>query len=186
LIEICRAFFEFNTTKVEKTINNQRDIARILLPVFYMLGWLFLYYVPRKFYYIAGIQGFLIGLIIFLILPILLYLSLRKNNISINWSKGLAYGSMLLVIPFYLLISKEDSRELENYKKETISTVSGTWIITDKKRKDTRMVSAKYKVNNQTYKVEEEDNMHRLTIGDTVTIIYSSKTPEISKIKELD
>ena len=70
-----------------------------------------------------GIEAWLIGIIGFLVLPFLLFNILRKNGLSEEPSKGLAYGSVFLMVPFAFLIQSEDDKELEIFQKETISSI---------------------------------------------------------------
>ena len=167
-------------------MEKEKFINKIGLPILYISIWVILYCLPREIYHVQGIEGWLLLITIFLILPGLLFKILRRNGFSEDSSKKLAYGSVFLIFPFMLLIVFEDDKELEIYQKETIGIVNKTWIMNQRRKRSNRVVQAEYKIEGKTYQTSpEKDEDMILRFGDTVTIIYSSKTPQIHEIKEL-
>ncbi len=170
-------------------MEKEKNINKIGLPILYISFWIILYKLPRGMWYDGGdngIEGWLIGIIGFLILPFLLFKSLRKIGLSKEPSKALAYSSVFLMIPFVLLIGSEDNKEMEFFQEETIGIVNKAWMMNRRKRRSTWAVQAKYRVNGEIYQTSTKDDIDKiLSLGDTVTIIYSSKTPQMHEIKEL-
>ncbi|MCJ8165420.1 hypothetical protein MKJ04_11250 [Pontibacter sp. E15-1] len=170
-------------------MNNRNSILKIVLPTLYIVGWLVMYSYPRRAFHVGGDNGFegwILYFSMFLVLPFLLYQSLKINGINIKALKGLAYGSVFLAYPFSLLIDSEEQEDFEIYKKETIGTVSEAWMRKQNKGDSIWSVQVNYEVEGETYRTSTKDDVDRtLNIGDTVTVSYSSKTPEMSKVKEL-
>jgi hypothetical protein len=143
-----------------------------------------MYSYPIRAFHIGGdnsFEGWILYISMFLVLPFLLYLSLKRNGINIKASKGLAYGSVFLAYLFSLLNDSEEQKDFEIYKKETIGTISEAWMIKQYKGGNIWSVQAKYEVGGKSFQAATKDDINRtLNIGDTVTVIYSSKTPEMS------
>ena len=170
-------------------MEKEKFVNKIDLPILYISIWVILYNLPREIYHVGGnngIEGWLLGITTFLILPFLLFKTLRRNGFSKDSSKGLAYGSVFLMFPFVLLIQSEDDKELEIYQKETIGIINKAWMMNRRKKKSIWAVQAEYKIEGKTYQTSSKDDKDMtLSLGDTVTIIYSSKTPQMHEIKEL-
>lgn len=161
---------------------------KLILSGLYFFGWLVLFILPNRFYYQQGdSQLVVVFLMCFLALPTILFFALKEFNISDKNVKTITYASGFLVIPFIFFIKSEGQNELENYQKETKGLVTKAWMHSRYKKIAAWTVNVRYVVNNETYKISfKKDRNKILSRGDTVTIIYSSKTPAISEIKELE
>lgn len=172
-----------------KALKEKEKYILIGIPIIYLSTWILMYILPRKVFHVpssAGVEGWLVFFLIFFILPLLLFIFLITMGVSSENSKGFAYGSVFLAIPFMLLIKYEDDIEMEKYKLETTGVVSRAWIRKQKNRSRIWNVQATYQVSNRSYTTSSKNDEHMiLSVGDTVTILYSSKTPEMSQIKEL-
>lgn len=132
-----------------------------------------------------GITPWLLFGTIFILLPYILYTGITKNGIKPDKAKLISYGSIFLAIPFILIVNKEDEIELEKYKKYESGIITDT-NISSRKSGSVWMVQATYKVNNEILKTSFKRDKNKILLkGDTVNIIYSSKTPQMSEIKEL-
>jgi len=159
---------------------------KIVLPLFYLVCWIIVYLLPRKLFHISGIGGWLIFIIFIFLLPFCLYKILLRNGLKKENSKGFAYFSIFFIIPFMLFVEKEDKIELKKYRKETIGVINKASMRSRRKSSKIWKVNAIFKVKNKKYQTSSKDDKDKiLSIGDTVLIIYSSKTPEINEIKEL-
>tara|TARA_B100001179_G_scaffold227394_1_gene209877 strand:- start:1238 stop:1678 length:441 start_codon:yes stop_codon:yes gene_type:complete len=133
-----------------------------------------------------GIMRWIIFGAIFFILPYLLYKSVEKTELTKKVKKGIAYLSVFLGIPFGLFLNSQSERELNNYGKETYGIIDKAWLLVRRKRTDVWSVRAKYNVGNKTFYTSTKENPEKtLFAGDTITIIYSEKTPQMSEIMEL-
>ena len=162
---------------------------RVILPVAYLSSWLALYLMPRRIFSVGGDNSvgpwFIFG-IVFLVLPALLRLILIRNGIAGDKLKGIVYGSVFLAIPFGLVLKSESKNELEMYGIETVGIIDEAWIRNPRKRSSVWSVKATYYVKGKEYHTSTKDDVDRvLKDGDTVTVIYSLKTPEMSQIKDL-
>ncbi|KAA5827793.1 hypothetical protein FPF71_02855 [Algibacter amylolyticus] len=94
--------------------------------------------------------------------------------------------SVFLGIPFGLFLSFQSECELEEYGKMTYGIIDEAWLFIRKSRTDVWSVRAKYKVGNKTFYTSTKENSEKTFFeGDTITIIYSEKTPQMSEIVEL-
>jgi len=164
-------------------------VNRIILPTCYVLAWLIIYFLPRRMFNVGGDNGaesWIIFGVFFFGLPLLLRFILKRNEVTGDKLKAIVYGSVFLAIPFVLLISSEDERELKRYGLQTTAVIDKAWLRTQRGRTPTWSVQATYKVGGTIYRTSTKDDADEtLQTGDTVTVLYSSKTPEISEIKEL-
>ena len=164
-------------------------IYRIILPTCYVLAWVIIYFLPRRMFNVGGDNGaeswILFG-VLFFGLPLLLQFILKRNEITGDKLKVIVYGSVFLAIPLVLLISSEDERELKRYGLQTTAVIDKAWLSTQRRRTPIWSVQATYRVGEIVYRSSTKDDADEtLQAGDTVTVIYSSKTPEICEIKEL-
>lgn len=170
-------------------MKKEQIINKIGLPILYISIWLILYNLPRRFFYVGGdngIEGWLIALTTFLILPILLFQIASRNGITLELSKIIAYGSVFLIFPFIFFMQSEDQNEMGVYKKEIVGIVNKAWMMNRRKKNPIWSVQAKYEVEGKVYQTSsKEDKDKTLNLGDTITIIYSAKNPQMSEIKEL-
>ncbi|MFK8102656.1 MAG: hypothetical protein AB8G15_09030 [Saprospiraceae bacterium] len=158
------------------------------LPTTYLGLWVFLYFLPRSYFHVAGngFEGFFLFTAFFLILPYLLYLSLGINGIEKVKAKNGAYSSIFLMLPFCFLISAEDHATLAEHSLTTKGTITKAWMAIQQKKKPIWTVQASYQVNQMPYQTASQANKEKtLQLGDTVTIIYVNETPQISEIQEL-
>ena len=115
-------------------------------------------------------------------LPFILYNIVSEFEISQMTRKGIAYGSIFLLVPYGLWTGKIDDKRLEESNKQTRGIVYDKWTT---KRKPS--LKAKFKVDNKEYVTfSKTDYNDTFSIGDTVTIVYWTENPELSKIKELE
>jgi hypothetical protein len=115
-------------------------------------------------------------------LPFILYHILAEFEMSKNARKGIAYGSIFLLVPYGLWTGKIDDKRLNESNKQTKGIIYDKWTT---KRKP--LLKAKFKVDNKEYTTfSKTDYDDVLSIGDTVTIIYWTENPELSTIKELE
>jgi hypothetical protein len=115
-------------------------------------------------------------------LPYILYYILTEFEITQKTRKGIAYGSIFLLVPYGLWTGKIDDKRLSENNKQTKGIVYDKWTT---KRKP--LLKAKFKVDNKEYVTFSKTDYNDIfSIGDTVTIIYWTENPELSKIKELE
>jgi hypothetical protein len=130
-------------------------------------------------------RGFFLHHFLFAFL-LFLYTILKRNAVSANAAKLSALSSIFLALAFTIIISHEDAKELTTYRKETIGIINKSWLKTYRRRSAVWNVQATYAVNGVRYQTASKDDKDEtLMYGDTVTVVYSSRTPEISEIKEL-
>jgi len=115
-------------------------------------------------------------------LPYVLYNILTEFEIPPKTKKGIAYGSLFLLVPYGLWTGKIDDKRLAESNRQTKGIVYDKWTT---KRKP--LLRAKFKVDGRQYVTfSKTDYDDIFVIGDTVTIIYWTDNPELSKIKELE
>jgi len=162
---------------------------KYILGILYISIWIMLYFLPREFMHVGGkdgIEPWLIFGLTFFILPFILFKILKDCQIKHEQAKGWAFGSVFLIAPFIMLINKEDKIEFEKYKTENIGVITEAHVVHRRKRRSIWNVQAEYKIGGELFKTSyKEDEDKILTKGDTVTILYSSKTPQLSEILEL-
>jgi hypothetical protein len=122
-----------------------------------------------------------IGILI-VVLPYLLFKILTEFQVKENSKWYAAILSIfILVIPYAIWTGKVDEERLRDSGAETIGVVYKDWI---SRRK--HLVRVKYSVDHIEYTTFSKTDRHKvLALGDTVTIIYWTKNPELCKIKEL-
>ena len=150
----------------------------------YVLYWLFLYYgLPREIYHMGhGLLRWFPAISILLILPILFFYIVRRT-IATLFAMILAANSVFLAIPFTLIMGAEDGKEFNKNNLETNGVITKS--VYDK-RNSKWNVFATYYVDGRKYTTSaKEDKFGLLQMDDEVTIIYSTKVPQMSKIKEL-
>ena len=159
-----------------------------LFPFFYLAIWfIILFILPKDIFYSgSGIMRWIVFGAIFLILPYLLYKSLELTSLVKKVRTGIAYISVFLGIPFGIWLGMQSDMELKNNGKQTYGIIEKAWIVKRKSRADVWSVKAKYSVDNKLYYTSTKENPEKkLTIGDTITILYSKTTPQMSEILEL-
>jgi hypothetical protein len=115
-------------------------------------------------------------------LPFLLYHILTEFEINQMAGKGIAYTSIFLLVPYGLWTGEIDDKRLGENNSHTWGIVYDKW-----RSKGKPLLRAKFKVDNKEYVTfSKTDHYDIFSIGDTVTIIYWTKDPELSKIKELE
>ncbi len=167
---------------------NSLSVLQYLLPITYLGLWVFLYFLPRSYFHVAGngFEGFFLFATFFLVLPYLLYLSLGINGIEKVKAKNGAYSSIFLMIPFCLLIHSEDHTALAANSLTTKGTITKAWMAIQQKQQPIWTVQASYRVKGIPYQTASQaDKEKTLQLGDSVTIIYANGTPKISQIEEL-
>ena len=122
------------------------------------------------------------GLTLMFVPPYILFKILTEFNVNIKKKWGVTFGSIFLLIPYGILIGQLDDKRLSDKSEQTKGIVYEKWTT---KRKP--LLRAKYKVDNKAYETfSKTDYNDLLEVGDTVTIIYWTEYPELSKIKELE
>jgi len=122
------------------------------------------------------------GLLLMFVPPYILFKVLTEFNVDIKKKWGVTFGSVFLLIPYGILIGQLDDKRLSDKSEQTKGIVYEKWTT---KRKP--LLRAKYKVDNKAYETfSKTDYNDLLEVGDTVTIIYWTEYPELSKIKELE
>jgi hypothetical protein len=122
------------------------------------------------------------GLLLMFVPPYILFKALTEFNVDIKKKWGVTFGSLFLLIPYGILIGQLDDKRLSDKSEQTEGIVYEKWTT---KRKP--LLRAKYKVDNKAYETfSKTDFNDLLEVGDTVTIIYWTEYPELSKIKELE
>jgi len=162
--------------------------STLTFAILYLFVWSSILFLTPKdvFHSGEGIMRWIIFGAIFFLLPYLLYKSIEKTTLTKIAKKGIAYLSVFLGIPFGLFLSSQSERELEDYGKETYGIIDQAWLLVRKSRTDVWSVRAKYNVGNKTFHTSTKENPEKtLFEGDTITIIYSEKTPQMSEIIEL-
>ena len=164
-------------------------INRIIWPAVYISAWVIIYFLPRRMFHIGGDNGaepWITFALFFFGLPLLLRFVLKRNGLTGDKLKAIVYGSVFLTIPFVFFISAEDNEELKTYGVQTKGVIDKAWLRTQRNQTDTWSVQATYSVNGKIYRTSTKaDRDETLHLGDTVMVIYSSRTPEMSEIKEL-
>lgn len=159
-----------------------------LFPLTYILIWLsVIFFTPTEVFYSGdGILRWIVFSGIFLMLPYLLYKSLELTSLAKKTRKGIAYLSVLLGIPFGLWLNAQGEKELEENGKLTHGIIDKAWLVVRKSRTDVWSVRAKYTVGDKIFYTSTKANPEKsLFQGDTITIIYSETTPQMSEIMEL-
>ena len=122
------------------------------------------------------------GLTLMFVPPYILFKVLTEFKIDKNKKLGLTFGSIFLLVPYGILVGQLDDKRLSDKSEQTKGIVYEKWTT---KRKP--LLRAKYKVDNKVYETfSKTDYNDLLEVGDTVTIIYWTEYPELSKIKELE
>jgi hypothetical protein len=165
----------------------KQKIKNYLFPCFYILGWIGLFSLPNNIFHEGeGILRWLPFLLIFIVFPSILFKALEKLNLEEDLKLTIAIGSVFLGIPFGIIMGEIADKEIEIYGEETTGIIEDAWLMTRKSRSSIWAVNAKYIVNGKNFKTSTKENKERTyTKGDTITIIYSKKTPQLSEIKEL-
>jgi len=96
-------------------------LYRIILPSLYILGWAFLYFMPRGIFHEGGDASTFLLVSLLLILPGLLFFILRGNAFTKEWSKKVAFASLFLVVPFMFLVNYQDGVEFYQDKDHNIA-----------------------------------------------------------------
>ncbi len=176
-----------HTPNVSTNQNTTMKLTLIFAILYFFVWSSILFLTPKDVFYSGeGIMRWIIFGAIFFLLPYLLYKSIEKTTLTEKAKKGIAYLSVFLGIPFGLFLSSQSERELKDYGKVTYGIIDEAWLLVRKNRNDVWSVRAKYSVGNKTFYTPTKENPEKtLFKGDTITIIYSQKTPQMSKIKEL-
>ena len=115
-------------------------------------------------------------------LPYLLFKILSEFHVKTNtkWYV-ITFSAFLLVIPYFIWTGKVDEKRLQDSSRETTGIVYEAWT----SRREP-LVRVKYTIDQIEYTTFSETDRNKVVaLGDTVTIIYWTKNPELYKIKEL-
>ncbi|WP_106795172.1 hypothetical protein [Aquimarina sp. Aq78] len=160
-----------------------------LFPLLYLLIWgCILFGLPKEVFYSGeGIMRWIVFGGIFFILPYVLFKSLELTSLAKKTRSGIAIASVFLGIPFGLWLGIQSKAELKSNGNTTIGIIKKAWMVKRRNQADVWSVQAYYNVNNKPYKTSTKENPEKsLSKGDTVTILYSKTTPQMSEILELE
>ena len=148
-----------------------------------LILFLFLGLPDEVLYAKSGLLRWLPFILIFFVLPYLIFKLLRIITNDSHWIASLAIGSVIILGPtFGFWTGLLSERDLEKYGKNTKCIVSEKW-----KSKHKWLFKCKFKVDEivfETFSFTDYENKYQ--IGDTLTIRYSSKTPNNNEIVELE
>jgi len=114
------------------------------------------------------------------------YKSIENLNYQKSILQALALSTVFLGIPFGIYLSESADNEIAEYKRSTVGVINKAWL--DKRGgSEVWSVRATYKVDGESYSTSTKENRDKtIFLNDTVTIIYSKKTPQMSEIHELE
>lgn len=165
-----------------------KKFQRLLYPILYIGTWLtILFLIPNEVHYSGtGMLRWVVFGLIFFILPFLLYKSLTPISIPENARVAIIFASVFLGIPFAIWLGNRAETELLQNGNRTQGIIVKAWEQHYKSRQDEWLVQAKYRVGNKYFRTSSKtDDKRTLSEGDTVTVIYSERTPQLSEIQEL-
>lgn len=160
----------------EKQTNKLWIFGTILLIVF-------IYFIPNEIAYPKyKYLSWIIALLIFGVLPYLVYKIIKTSNRNYNSTKvfGLCALSILIVGPTSAIVQNYR----ENIELKVNGKVTECIVIDRKSSKNDWLINCKYQVKNIefiTYYHTDEKNKYR--IGDTIQLIYNKEFPRMYKIK---
>ena len=162
---------------------------RKTLYLFLLIGLIFLIFFglgERFLYAKSGIEKWLPFILIFAGFPFLLYKCLAQYIKRQDMVLGLAIGSVLIIGPVFGIWSDKISEEdLSKNGVKTKAIVIEKWWHKPKSQSGEWLLRCKFTAKGQlyhTFSYEDKDN--QFEIGDTLTVIYSKRNPENSKILE--
>lgn len=126
--------------------------------------------------------GWLPGILLLAVNPLLAYLTARSFGVETQWSKAVAAVSVLVWGPLFGIYSSHiQDKELALQGKQTIGIVYKKW--------DTRtgwLLRCHFLVGTKEYSTfSEKDTYDEYKVGDTLHILYSEQTPTDCQIIEL-
>lgn len=163
-------------------------IQHLIYPTLYIGTWLtILFLIPDEVHYSGtGLLRWVVFGSIFLMLPFLLNKSLAGTLLPENARVAITFASVFLGIPFAIWLGNRAESELLQNGNRTQGIIVKAWEAHYKSRQDEWLVQAKYRVGNEYYRTSSKtDDNRTLFEGDTVTVIYSERTPQLSEIQEL-
>lgn len=148
----------------------------LLSVIFFGLGDRILYRQKLDFF------GWLPGILLLAVNPLLAYLLARSFGVEIQWSKALAAVSVIVWGPLFGIYSGHvQDKELALQGKQTIGIVYKKW--------DTRtgwLLRCHFLVGMKEYSTfSEKDTYNKYKVGDTLHVRYSEQTPTDCQIIEL-
>jgi len=157
-------------------------LAVTLLVLYFGLGYIILFAKQGTIHWIPFI-------IIFGVVPFLLYKSLQSYKIKEKACLGLAIGSVLVIGPtFGVWIGVISDNEFSKYGATTKGIVVDKWCSkSSRKREGQWLVKCEFSVGNEqysTYNVRDRKNIYKL--GDTLLIQYSKRNPDNNRIPALE
>lgn len=159
------------------TSKHKRIVFYRFISLFFFL--FFLYFIPKEIAYPKyKVVGWSVLPLIFLLLPYLLFKTVKSINqkTGLNKTLGICALSILIVGPTYGLFQKyRQEKELKTNGKTTKCIV-----IDRKKTKKDWLINCKYFANNTefiTYYHTDEENKYR--IGDTIKLVYNKDFPRM-------
>lgn len=139
-----------------------------------------------------GFSRWIPYILIFGVQPVVLYFLLRDmpmGNFKIKQYlivRGIIATSVLIIVLSYLYFSQiRGDNDLASNGQRTYGIVKKKWLDTYKQKSNWLLI-CKFNVDGKTYSTfSESDKENKYSIGDTLTIIYSTRFPGNCKIEEL-
>jgi len=163
-------------------------IQHLIYPSLYIGTWLTILFLfpDEAFYSGTGILRWVVYGLILSLLPFFIYKSLSPTHIVEKAKVTITFASVFLGIPFAIYLGNRAESELLIHGNRTQGIIVKAWETHYKSQQDEWLVQAKYRVGNKYYQTSSKtDDNRTLSEGDTVTVIYSERTPQLSEIQEL-
>lgn len=135
----------------------------------------------------TGLMRYIPLVLLFILVPFLLYKALKEFKLKNEISIGFAMGSILVFGPLFgLWTNLKSNLDLEKTGVIKYAIVKEKWYSSPRKGKRSEwLFIAKFKVDNIEYSTfSQVDKDNSLNIGDTVWVRYSKNNPENNDIIE--
>lgn len=169
--------------KVKKpSFANKYEWQLSLITILGLLLFIFFGLPNAVLYSKEGLVKLLLLLLIFLPIPHFALKLLRLKGIKNTWVEIIATFSGALLLPFFIFwVGYLSDKDLEKHGKQTKGVVFQKW-----KSKNEWLLKCSFKIGDkgyETFSITDKENKYQ--IGDTLTIRYSSETPDNNEIIEL-
>jgi hypothetical protein len=170
-------------SKVKKpSLTKKYEQQKYLIIILVLLLVIFFGLPNAVLYSKIGLIRLLPLLLIFLAIPHFILKLLSVTNVFNTWVRIIASFSGILLIPIFgFWTGYLSDKDLEKHGKQTKGVVSQKW-----KSKNVWLFTCKFRIGDneyETFSIMDKENKYQ--IGDTLTIRYSSQTPDINEIVEL-
>lgn len=169
--------------KKNNIFEKENNILNKIWVVFLIIILVFIYFIPKEILYPKyKYIDWIVGILIFIILPYLVIKTLESINYKTYRTKliGICALSVLIVGPTFGIFQKyREEIELKESGK-----ITQCYVIDRKKSKNDWLINCKYIVNNSEYVTYyETDEENTTKIGDTLKITYNEEYPRMYKIE---